>query len=237
MLGARRGTLSIKDIADSRFGLSGIVGKTLLSSTENPGDYLKSTTTINQVISGDTVRIERKGKDAFDYDPITKILWAMNDLPQLRDQQSGLWRRVNVVEFPPIPEHKRNPDVKDAIRLEGAGILVRALEGLGRLRRRGGFEVPASVKSATEEYRSDNDLAAQFLAHANTAPGNVEVSAQTLTAVYNAWRADNGSGGVSTQTAAKDWDRLGFAKKRTKQGFKWLVNRQILIKVGPKWRG
>jgi putative DNA primase/helicase len=233
MLGARRGTLSIKDIAESRFGLSGIVGKTLLSSTENPGDYLKTTATINQVISGDTVKIERKGKDAFDYDPIAKILWAMNDLPQLRDQQSGLWRRVHVVNFPAIPEDKRDPSVKEAIKCEGPGILVWALEGLRRLRQRGGFDVPPSVRAATEDYRADNDLAAQFLAYADIKPGTTEVSAQSLTKAYNAWRDDNGSGRVSTTTAGKEWARLGFEAKHTKRGNKWLISRVLLEREPP----
>lgn len=74
---------------------------------------------------------------------------------------------------------------------EGPGILVWALEGLRRLRQRGGFDVPSSVRAATEHYRVDNDLAAQFLAYADIKPGAIEVSAQSLTKAYNAWRDDN----------------------------------------------
>ena len=51
--------------------------------------------------------------------------------------------------------------------------------------------MPSSVRAATEHYRADNDLAAQFLAYADIKPGTIEVSAQSLTKAYNAWRDDN----------------------------------------------
>jgi len=227
MLGGRRGTLSIKDITESRFGLSGIVGKTLLSSTENPGDYLKDTKTIDALVSGDTVRVERKGVDGFDYDPIAKILWAVNDLPQLRDQHAGFWRRIHVVDFPQIPPEKRNPAVKEAIKLEGPGILVWALEGLRRLKQRSKFDVPISVKARTAEWRNENDLPAQFLAFYGIAPGDKRVTAQLLTQVYNLWRRHNGSLDVSSQSAGKEWKRLGLTKADDKRGRGWLINSEL----------
>ncbi len=114
--------MSLRDIAESRFGLPAVVGKSMVYATESPADYIKSADTIINVVSGEVVMIEHKGKDAYQYRPGAKIVWAMNELPQFRDQQSGLWRRVKVVEFAAL-KVEPNPDVKEAIMQEGPGIL------------------------------------------------------------------------------------------------------------------
>jgi putative DNA primase/helicase len=202
-----------------------LVGKTLVYATESPSDYVKSADTLINIISGEPVFIEAKGKDVYEYRPSAKIVWAMNSLPQLRDQHSGLWRRVKIVRFPGL-DVAPNPDIKEAIKQEGPGILVWALEGLRRLRDRGSFDIPASVVAATEEYREDNDLAAEFLRAAGIAPGNVECGASKLTHAYNRWRDVNGSGRVSTLTAKRDWERLGLTQKRTKGGLVWLLSKE-----------
>jgi P4 family phage/plasmid primase-like protien len=224
-LGARAGRLGLREIAESRFGLPPLVGKTRVYATESPSDYVKSADTLINIISGEPVFIEAKGKDVYEYRPSAKIMWAMNSLPQLRDQHSGLWRRVKIVKFPGL-EVAPNPDIKEAIKQEGPGVLVWALEGLRRLRERGSFDIPASVVAATEEYREDNDLAAEFLRAAGIAPGNLECRASKLTHAYNRWRDVNGSGRVSTLTAKRDWERLGLTQKRTKGGLVWLLSKE-----------
>jgi len=90
MLGARAGRLSLRDIAESRFRLPAVVGKTCVYATEGISEYIKAADTIINIVSGEPVMIEHKGRDAYQYRPGAKIIWAMNDLPQLRDQHSGL---------------------------------------------------------------------------------------------------------------------------------------------------
>jgi putative DNA primase/helicase len=218
MLGARAGRLSLRDIAESRFGLPAVVGKTMVYATESPADYIESADTIINVISGEVVMIEQKGKDAYQYRPGAKIVWAMNELPQFRDQQSGLWRRVKVVEFPAL-KVEPNPDVKEAIKREGAGILVWALEGLRRLRQRGSFDIPESVEATTEAYRRSNDIAAEFVADLGieSAPEGL-CPAAVLIRAYNTWRHLRAYSRVSEVSAAADWKRLGFEKVRRNDG-------------------
>ncbi|MDP9476639.1 MAG: phage/plasmid primase, P4 family, partial [Actinomycetota bacterium] len=133
MLGERAGVLGLGEIERSQFALADVPGKTLLMATEQPSGFLKATHTLNALISGDRLRVEKKYKDAFFVHPRAKILWAMNDLPRVQSANDGLFRRVKVVEIEPVPEDKRDPGVKEAVKGEGAGILVWALGGLARL--------------------------------------------------------------------------------------------------------
>lgn len=123
MLGERAGTLGLGEIERSRFALSDVPGKTLLTATEQPAGYMKASYVLNALISGDKLKVEEKFKPAYDVYPKAKLLWAMNELPRVPSANDGLFRRVKVIEIEPIPEGERDPEVKEVIKTEGAGIL------------------------------------------------------------------------------------------------------------------
>ena len=84
----------------------------MLMATEQPAGFLKASHTLNALISGDRLRVEKKYKDAFYVHPRAKILRAMNDLPRVPSVNEGLFRRVKVVEVEPVPEAKRDPGAR-----------------------------------------------------------------------------------------------------------------------------
>src|SRR5215212_8473577 len=100
MLGHRAGILGLADLERSRFTLADLPGKTLVVASEQPSSYLASTNTLNAIISGEPIQVERKYHDPFTVIPHAKVCWAMNELPRVADANSGLFRRVKVVTFP-----------------------------------------------------------------------------------------------------------------------------------------
>lgn len=219
MLGNRAGLLGLADVASNRFALANLPGKTLAISTEQPADYIASTHILNTIISGETITVERKFRDAIQVTPRCKLAWAMNELPRVSDPNSGLFRRVKVVGFPAIAESDRDPTLKEAIKTEGAGILNWALEGLSRLRNRGRFEVPAEVQDATKQFRDNNDIPGRFVEEC-CVTGNDEAGdpyraqSSQFYNVYKTWCAENGHKAQSSTSIADDWKRLGFEKRR-----------------------
>ena len=213
-LGPRAGLLGLADIQRSQFALANLPGKTLVVATEQPSDYINSTDVLNAIISGEAVKIEQKYIDAYDVIPRAKVLWAMNDLPRIKDPNSGLFRRVKVVPFPKL-QAEPDPEVKEAIKGEGAGILNWALEGLNRLGERGHFETPEVVRDATEEFRLTNDVPKMFVDDAciESNDERCEEQAKTLYEWYRTWCIDNGHKPMSSTAVAKEWRRLGFGKR------------------------
>jgi len=65
MLGDRAGILGLAEMQRSRFALAKIPGKTLLTATEQPSEYLSVTHLLNAIISGEEVRVEEKFKPAY----------------------------------------------------------------------------------------------------------------------------------------------------------------------------
>lgn len=213
-LGPRGGLLGLAEIQRSRFALADLPGKTLVVAFEQPSEYLSSTDLLNNIISGEAVKVEEKFKPAYTVVPRAKVLWAMNELPRVKDANSGLFRRVNVVRFSELRE-ERDPKIKEAVRGEGAGILVWALEGLWRLRERGHFDIPNSVRAATDDFRRTNDVPAMFVAEACLTSDlkGCEEQAQKLYGAYRRWCQINGHKPLSSTSVSAEWRRLGFDKK------------------------
>jgi putative DNA primase/helicase len=212
MLGHRSGILGLADLERSRFTLAALPGKTLVVASEQPSSYLASTNTLNAIISGEPIQVERKYRDPFTVIPRAKVCWAMNELPRVADANSGLFRRVKVVTFPALAENERDPKIKRAIETEGAGILNWALEGLRRLKERGHFEVPAGVEDATKQFRENNDVPALFVEDRCIRGADLKVQASQLYDEYKDWCIDNGHRPQSSTRVADDWARLGFEK-------------------------
>jgi P4 family phage/plasmid primase-like protien len=218
MLGHRAGILGLADLERSRFTLADLPGKTLVVASEQPSSYLASTNTLNAIISGEPIQVERKYRDPFTVIPRAKVCWAMNELPRVADANSGLFRRVKVVGFPQLPEEQRDPELKRLIESEGAGILTWALEGLRRLYERGQFEIPEGVQDATKQFRENNDVPALFIEDRCIRGTNFEIPAARLYREYRYWCEENGHRPQSSTRVAADWQRLGFERKRTMSG-------------------
>jgi len=216
MLGDRADVLSLKQMSQSRFGLTNIEGKTLIYAFENPALYLSTTDTLNAIISGEAVPIERKFKDPVTIIPRAKILWAMNKLPRIADAGDGIFRRVQVIHFEPLPKSERDPTVKEAIKDEGPGILNWALIGLDRLRKRGRFDIPPEIRSATDDFKKNNDVEAAFVEdYCETGP-NLKAQASPLYQAYRQWCFDNGHKHKGSNNVSSEWERLGFFRSRQK---------------------
>jgi putative DNA primase/helicase len=212
MLGHRAGILGLADLERSRFTLADLPGKTLVVASEQPSSYLASTNTLNAIISGEPIQVERKYRDPFTVIPRAKVCWAMNELPRVADANSGLFRRVKVVTFPKLTEDQQDPEIKRHIEQEGAGILNWALEGLRRLQERGYFEVPAGVADATKQFRENNDVPALFVEDRCIQGADLKVQASQLYTEYKEWCLENGHRPMSSTRLADDWARLGFEK-------------------------
>lgn len=215
MLGHRAGLLGLADIERSRFALSRLPDYTLVVSTEQPEAFIRASYVLNSIISGEEITVEQKFKDAINIKPTAKILWAMNQLPRVSDPDDGIMRRVKVILFPELPEAERDPELKETVKTEGAGILNWALDGFDRLRARGKFSPPVSVINATKDFQEKNDIPAIFLQDVNAVYGpTYKIQASDLYAKYKDWCISNGHKPMNSTRVSQEWVRLGMERKR-----------------------
>jgi P4 family phage/plasmid primase-like protien len=210
--GDQAGTLSLADIERSHYALANIPGKTLLTATEAPNAYLKSTATLDTIVSGEMIQIEKKYHNPERVRPVAKILWAMNELPQVRNPSAGIFRRAQVVPFPALKD-KGNPLVKRAIKQEGSGILNWALDGLDRLSAQLWFTISEEMREATDGFKAGNDVPAAFIeAECKTDNPERREPSGLLYQKYREWCLDNGYKPLAVNRIGLEWERLGIER-------------------------
>ncbi len=221
MLGERATLLGLADVEKSRFALGNLRGKTLAVASEQPAIYMQATHVLNAIISGEKIRTERKFQDPIEFIPRVKLIWAMNELPRVQDAGNGLFRRVKVIKFPALSAGERDPKIKEAIKTEGAGILNWAIEGLARLTKRGGFDVPECVKNATDNFQKNNDTASAFVFDCCKVGTEYKAKSSLLYEAYKTWCLANGHKPKASNNISDDWERIGFEKKKEPAGMFW----------------
>lgn len=93
-------TSTISNLCDFRFGLSNLPGCALITCEDSDsGSYIRNTSRIKCVISHDSVSVERKNQDLFDYTPNAMVICASNDLPRTKDKGSAWLDRNYYVPF------------------------------------------------------------------------------------------------------------------------------------------
>jgi putative DNA primase/helicase len=218
MLGARAGVLSLSDIERSSFALTNIPGKTLVTATEQPGTFIRGGGVLNAIISGEPIQVDLKFKDPIEVTPRCKVAWAMNELPRVGSPDDGLFRRVKILSIPEIPAKDRDPAIKEEVKVSGAAILNWALDGLQSLRKRGHFDIPKKVRSATDEFREDNDVVASFIEDECVVGEEHWERAAPLYRAYKFWCDAHGHKHLNDTNFGRELRNRGYEKNRDEKG-------------------
>lgn len=128
------------------FGYSELLHRKVMFSTENEMKNFDNTENFKAVTGGDSVRLERKHKEAFTTKLTAKLVIALNDMMDTDDVTHGFFRRVFILPFnqqykEPVSEKLRQPgvhymdvDLEEKLLNELPGIFNFAIEGLKALR-------------------------------------------------------------------------------------------------------
>jgi putative DNA primase/helicase len=130
------------------------------------------------------------------------LVVATNRKPAIPENTEGVWRRLALVPFTvTIPEERRDPEKAEKLLREAAGILRWMVEGAKLALQSGELETPEAVRSATEEYRTEEDVLAAFLDDCCVLGPRCQVPCGELYAAYQAWCNENTGGRLLSQKA------------------------------------
>jgi putative DNA primase/helicase len=158
-LHAKVGTVNLDEL--SGFGLSALVDSSLIVCPETPKRGIDEQT-FKRIVSGDSVSISYKYKDAFRYNPMAKLIVACNRFPHFTDDSNGVWRRIQLVNWSVEVAQEQEVANLDQKIIDGEldQVVNWCLEGLSRLLKRGDFDVPQSAQlhKGQERVNSNNIL-------------------------------------------------------------------------------
>lgn len=204
----KRGSEATPDIARLR-------GARLVVTSEPDIGARFSESTIKQLTGGDRVTARDLHKGFFEFRPTFKLMLSVNNRPQIRGQDEGIWRRLLLVPFDRvIPAARRNRRLPEALKLEASGILNWMIDGYCDWRVNG-LGVPDRVNAATKDYRESEDPVGSFLSGETRAEKNASIRATDLYRAYLRWCHENSETEFSQQAFGRIVTERGLPKVKS----------------------
>ena len=141
-------------------------GKRMIIAAELEEGMRLNTSNVKQLCSTDDVFAEKKYKDPFSFKPCHTLVLYTNHLPRVSASDDGIWRRLIVIPFNAKITGKSDIKNYGEYLYDNAGesILAWVIEGAKKVIDLDyQIPVPACVKAAIDEYRSQNDWFGHFM--------------------------------------------------------------------------
>lgn len=183
--------------------IMGLRGKRLVWASETDEGRKVNAGKIKWLTGGDTLTgREMYGRRQVSFRPSHKLFLLTNHKPHANADDYALWKRIHLIPFtksfvtdPKEPNELRaDLQLPDKLKAEASGILAWLVRGCLAWQQEG-LNPPATVKTATEEYRLEEDTIRIFIDECCETTG--EVQAGKLYAAFKTWCEENGIRPVS----------------------------------------
>ncbi|MEK4715244.1 DNA primase family protein [Sporosarcina sp. FSL K6-5500] len=181
-------SLDLKEL-DQRFKTAELFGKLVNIGDDISKGYIKETSVFKKLSTGETINVERKGKDPFDFTSYAKMIFSANEMPRINDFSDGLGRRLQIVPFKAkfsINDVDYDPFITDKLLSDESMhyVLNLALNSLKRLLKNQQFTKSKSVEDEMIKYQEENNPIISFV---NTE--EVELERAVIGDVYIQYKA------------------------------------------------
>lgn len=186
-------SLDLKELGQ-RFKTAELFGKLINLGDDIAGEFIKDNSEFKKLTTGEVVNVERKGKDPFDFQNYSKMIFSANKMPRINDTSSGLTRRLMMIPFNATfsPGDKDyDPFIQDKLISEESMeyILQLAIHGLQRLLKNKNFSTSKKIEKEIQKYEETNNPILEFIKE------DIKFENEVTTDVYqkyHVWCAENG---------------------------------------------
>jgi len=204
--------------AERTFPTAALMGKlvNICTETEVTSGAQLDEGWIKALISGDTIQVERKGRDLFPFRNVARFIIQSNNPPHISDKSEGFWRRLLLVKFPrTFSPDQMDPELDSKLATELPGILNLAIAGLRRLIQRGRFNTTPAMTQALDGYRAENNPLATWKEEKTKTPPPrwdgmpVRTPAADAYKCYRDWCKESGHNAYSRAKFTREMTRMG----------------------------
>jgi putative DNA primase/helicase len=190
--------------------LADLHGARFITLPETEETHRLAESRVKSLTGGDEITACRKYEHPFRFRPQLKLWIHGNHKPEIRGADNGIWRRVKLIPFHAVfAAEKRDPALQEKLAVELPGILNYAIAACLRWQSTG-LLCPATVKAATDSYRNEQDVLAEFLEDETIVTAAASVSRSALYGRYTEW--------AQAQGILKPWNERAIAKNLRERG-------------------
>lgn len=213
-----------------------LYGKLLNIAAEVTHTTLEQADYFKRIVTGDTIDAAHKHKPVFHFRPFTRLVFAMNRMPRIKDTSHGFYRRLLIVPFNSVfTEKEQDRQLRHKLIAEVDGIFQWALRGLDRLYDNDAFTEPQVVREALAAYQRANNPVVAFVEDCCNLDTEFATTKDTLYEAYKGYCEDYGfkPGSLSTffRELYAQYPSLVSARPRTETGREHTVEGIVLVKT------
>lgn len=158
--------LDLKELGD-RFKTAELFGKLANIGDDIGDEFIANPAIFKKLCSGDRVNVERKGRDPFDFNNYSKLLFSANNIPRIKDKSGAVIDRLIIVPFD-ATFSKSDPDFDPYIKYKLRSVssmeylIQLGLAGLKRVLAARSFTSSSRVEAELKEYEETNNPIISF---------------------------------------------------------------------------
>ncbi len=203
-------TLLVKSKGAISNDVARLKGARFVTASEAEAEQRLAENLIKQMTGGDTISARFLHQEFFDFKPTHKLFLGTNHKPVIKGTDHAIWRRIRLIPFEvTISEAERDPKMTEKLLTETEGILAWAVEGCRQWYTEG-LGIPPAVKKATEGYRSEMDMIAQFVEERCQVEEKLTITSHDLYQAFKDWCEQNGEQPVSKKLINLRLKEIGF---------------------------
>jgi len=196
-------------------GAAMLYKKRFVRSSETHESQKLSVDLIKRMTGGENLDCHRKWQHIFSYRPTHKLWLSGNHEPVITDTTDSIWLRLKKIPYTvTFTAEKRNPNLRDEL-LKGHREAILAWIVRGCLEwQRIGLAEPEVVTTATNQYRQEQDILADFLAECCVLQYSATITVADCYKEYKQWCEDNETYYIHKNTFNKRLEEKGLTKAR-----------------------
>ena len=190
--------------------VAALKGARFVSTAEIEKDRRLAESKVKQLTGSDTVTARFLFGEPFDFRPQFKLWMSTNNKPVIAGDDDAIWDRIRLIPFTRRFEGTQADEkLPEKLREEMPGILAWAVRGCLDWQWEGLGE-PDKVKDATQEYRAEMDVLADFMRERCVVSPNVWCIFADLYSAYEEWCKESGEEAESKRRFGARLKERGF---------------------------
>ena len=187
--------VSIHSMNSDKFAISQLDGKLANTYADISNRELNSLGVFKQLVSGDPIPAQKKGKTHFTLNNYAKMFSSANEMPNVLDNSDGAFRRIYVIKWKNqfIPGINRIENFgKMILDNEKSGIFNMMVENYKTLMQNQGFRYKQNIAQVREMIKRESDKLQEFIDTCLVKMNNYDITKDIFYEVIQKWFMDRG---------------------------------------------
>ena len=162
VFGEYAGIISARPLINGNNGsipsdIANLHGKRLVTLSEFPEETFLNTTLIKSITGGDKLTARHLYQSWFEFNPEFVLVCAMNQMPEIREDDLAFFRRLKIIEFKKsFSKEQMDKNLPSKLKLEASGILNWCIEGYRKYCEEG-LEDTNSIRGSVQGFIQRNN--------------------------------------------------------------------------------